>query len=432
MKWKNLHMLLESFRKVVLPILTLVLLVKITFSSYNTTTDSLLQNLESTLNKSVPFDQQKHEAITQLQSVGITSINHSEKVGIKQQTCNLFEGKWIPFPYGPYYTNETNCAIDDRQNCMKFGRLDRDFIHWRWKPDDCELPLFDAMQFLELVRGKTLAFVGDSLARNQMQSLVCLLASAAIPVDVSETKDTRFRRWLFKDYNFTIIALWSPQLIKSYESDPNGYSYNSLMDLYLDKADDVWASQVDKAHIIIISGGQWFFRPFLYYENGQLIGCHKCNEKNTTKLSHYYGYRMAFRTAFKTLLSLKKLKSRLVILRPFSPQHFENGEWNKGGNCNRTRPFTNQDIKLDGYTLQMYLTQLQEFKAAQKEGKKKGVKFRLLDTTEAMLLRPDGHPNNYGHWPNEKKLADCVHWCMPGPVDTWNELLLSILKMEAE
>lgn len=179
-RWKYIYMLLESFRKVVLPILTLVLLVKITFSSYNTTTDSLLQNLETTLNKSVPFDQQKHEAITQLQSVGITSINHSEKVGIKQQTCNLFEGKWIPFPYGPYYTNETNCAIDDRQNCMKFGRLDRDFIHWRWKPDDCELPLFDAMQFLELVRGKTLAFVGDSLARNQMQSLVCLLASVSL------------------------------------------------------------------------------------------------------------------------------------------------------------------------------------------------------------------------------------------------------------
>jgi len=27
-------------------------------------------------------------------------------------------------------------------------------------------------------------------------------------------------------------------------------------------------------------------------------------------------------------------------------------------------------------------------------------------------------------------IADCVHWCLPGPVDTWNEFLLQMLKME--
>ncbi|KAG5624069.1 hypothetical protein H5410_009287 [Solanum commersonii] len=411
--------LFKSFRKIVLPILTLLLLLKITFSSFDTNTYSLLQNIES-----LPIN---HKAITQLLSPGIT--NNSEKTGEKQQLCNIFVGKWVPNPKGPYYTDETNCVIDDRQNCMKYARPDSDFLHWRWKPNDCELPLFDANQFLEIVRGKTLAFVGDSVARNQMQSLVCLLSSAAIPIDVSETPDTRFRRWLYKDYNFTIMALWSPLLIKSHETDP---SY-TLMNLYLDKADDAWASQVDKADIVIISGGQWFFRPFLYYENDQLIGCYLCNDKNVTKQSHFYGYRMAFRTAFKTFLNLKKLKGRLVMLRSFSPAHFENGDWNNGGNCNRTRPFNNQEMKLDGYELKMYMTQLEEFKAAEREGRKRGsVKFKLLDTTEAMVMRPDGHPSYYGHWPNEKQIPDCVHWCMPGPVDTWNELLLATLKMEGD
>lgn len=164
--------LFDSFRKVVLPIATLLLLLKITFSSFDTTTDFLLRNLESSLNGSLPLDQPE-----QL-SPGIT--NNSVKTGIRQQTCNIFVGKWIPYPKGPYYTNETNCVIDDRQNCMKFGRPDSDFLHWRWKPNDCDLPLFDATQFLQLVRGKTLAFVGDSLARNQMQSLVCLLANVSI------------------------------------------------------------------------------------------------------------------------------------------------------------------------------------------------------------------------------------------------------------
>ena len=232
-------------------------------------------------------------------------------------------------------------------------------------------------------------------------------SQAAIPVDVSETPDTRFRRWLYKDYNFTIMALWSPLLIKSHETDP---SY-SLMNLYLDKADDAWASQVDKADIVIISGGQWFFRPFLYYKNDQLIGCYLCNDKNVTKQSHFYGYRMAFRTAFKTFLNLNKSKGRLVMLRPYSPSHFENGEWNNGGNCNRTSPYKNEEMTLEGYELKMYLTQLEELKAAEKEGRKRGsVKFKLLDTTEAMVMRPDGHPSHYGHWPNEKQIPDCVHW----------------------
>ncbi|XAR51570.1 hypothetical protein NMG60_11006234 [Bertholletia excelsa] len=68
--------------------------------------------------------------------------------------CDLFSGRWVPYTEGPYYTNETKCVIDDRQNCMKFGRPDTGFMKWRWKPDECELPRFDPVQFLRLVRGR--------------------------------------------------------------------------------------------------------------------------------------------------------------------------------------------------------------------------------------------------------------------------------------
>ncbi|GKA84783.1 trichome birefringence-like protein 19 [Tanacetum coccineum] len=77
---------------------------------------------------------------------------------------------------GPYYTNETCWAIQEHQNCMKFGRTDRDFLKWRWKAYKCELPIFDPMLFLKMMTGKSLAFVVDSVARNLMQSLLCLLS----------------------------------------------------------------------------------------------------------------------------------------------------------------------------------------------------------------------------------------------------------------
>ncbi|KAL5739527.1 hypothetical protein ACOSQ2_028707 [Xanthoceras sorbifolium] len=358
------------------------------------------------------------------------SISEYRKIEI-QEKCNIFTGKWVPYPKGPYYTNTSCLLIIDQQNCMKFGRPDTEFMKWRWKPDKCDLPQFNPVQFLELVRGKSMAFVGDSVGRNQMQSLLCLLASVTYPEDISykHTSNTDyFKRWFYADYNFTIATFWSPFLVEARDADPNGHSLNSLMNLYLDKADEAWVSEIENFDYVIISAGQWFFRPLIYYENHQVVGCHNCHIQNVTALPKYYGYRMAFRTAFRTLQSLKNYKG-ITFLRTFSPSHFENGDWDKGGNCVRTRPFTSQEIKLDGYIMKFYLTQVEELKAAEKEGMRKGLKFQLMDTTEIMLLRPDGHPNHYGHSLHRSTTVnDCVHWCLPGPIDTWNEFLLHMLK----
>lgn len=143
----------ETFRNIILPILTTAILIAFSVSSYSSYDSSLLQSFT-------------------------TSSNASTSMGIEGK-CDIFKGNWVPYPEGPYYTNKTKCVIEDRQNCMKFGRPDSEFMKWRWQPDECDLAMFDAGRFLELVRGKTLAFVGDSVARNQMQSLVCLLASVS-------------------------------------------------------------------------------------------------------------------------------------------------------------------------------------------------------------------------------------------------------------
>jgi len=94
-------------------------------------------------------------------------------------SCNVFSGNWVAYSGGPYYDNENCPFITYKQNCFMHGRPDREFLKWRWKPDECELPLFDAKKFLKLVRGKSMAFVGDSIGRNQMESLLCLLNSVS-------------------------------------------------------------------------------------------------------------------------------------------------------------------------------------------------------------------------------------------------------------
>lgn len=95
----------------------------------------------------------------------------------EKHRCNLFKGNWVKdVKRAAMYTNWSCPTIPESKNCFKQGRKDMDFVNWRWKPDECELPRFDSMAFLHLLRGKKLAFIGDSVARNHMESLLCILS----------------------------------------------------------------------------------------------------------------------------------------------------------------------------------------------------------------------------------------------------------------
>ncbi|CAI9098708.1 OLC1v1035399C1 [Oldenlandia corymbosa var. corymbosa] len=340
----------------------------------------------------------------------------------QNENCDLFIGEWVPNPEGPYYTNSTCFVIPDHRNCMKYGRPNTEFLKWRWQPDSCELPVFDPHKFLEFVWGKSIAFVGDSLARNHVHSLMCLLTRVLYPHEISNSTDEN-RIWEYKEYNFRMSILWAPYLVRSGEiTNPNdGYrSFN----LFLDEPEQ-WSNQIKDYDYVIISAGHWFLRPTMFYENGTLMGCLYC--PNAPHYTPSFSYQRAWRTALKAINSINY--KGVTFLRTLSPEHFENGTWDKGGNCARTRPFKRNETSLTDGNLNFYTIQLEELKIAQEEGEKNGLKFRLLDATKTMLLRPDGHPSRYGHKPTQAvEPNDCVHWCLPGPIDTWNEFLLELMK----
>lgn len=98
----------------------------------------------------------------------------------EQKPCDLFKGQWVRALRGSsYYTNSSCPSIPESKNCFKHGRMDSDFLNWKWKPEECELASFDPKTFLHHVRGKKLAFIGDSVARNHMDSLICLLSQVS-------------------------------------------------------------------------------------------------------------------------------------------------------------------------------------------------------------------------------------------------------------
>ena len=100
---------------------------------------------------------------------------HSSVIHSGPEDCDIFSGQWIPSTDPVPYTSATCPYISSHQSCLLNGRTDIHFLKWRFKPHGCDLDAFDAKQLLNSMRGKSIAFLGDSLSRNQMESLLCLL-----------------------------------------------------------------------------------------------------------------------------------------------------------------------------------------------------------------------------------------------------------------
>lgn len=66
----------------------------------------------------------------------------------------------------------------------------------------------------------------------------------------------------------------------------------------------------------------------------------------------------------------------------------------------------------------------------------RGVSVQILNITQLSEYRKDGHPSIYRkQWEpltkeqlgNSSSYADCIHWCLPGVPDVWNELLYAYI-----
>ncbi|RLN17563.1 hypothetical protein C2845_PM02G17100 [Panicum miliaceum] len=344
--------------------------------------------------------------------------------------CNIFSGDWVPDPDAPYYTNDTCSVIHEHYDCMKYGKPDLGFVNGRWQPDRCDLPRFDPWRFLDMMRGKSIAFVGDSLARNHKDSLICLLTRAAEPKPSwPSSKQTVY---YYGEYNFTVTNFWAPYLVQHEQIDEDRPAHTGLWNLYLDEPDDVWAAHVAEFDYAVVSASSWFYRPSMLYEAGKIVACHYCLLANVTDLTLRYEMRMATRAPLRVLSGADGRFRGTAMLRTVDPSQYEGGEWNKDRNCVRTRANRSGKKRLEDFEFDFRKLQMEKFAAAEKAAADAGGKVRmmLMDTTAAMILRADAHPSKYRGWTPEKHFTlhnDCVHWCLPGAIDTWNDMLLHML-----
>ncbi|XP_072992025.1 protein YLS7-like [Typha latifolia] len=356
---------------------------------------------------------------------------------VDQRSCNLYHGKWVYDPSGLLYTNNTCPIITQTQNCQGNGRPDKEYERWRWKPEECGLPYFDARKFLELMKGKTLAFVGDSVARNQMESLICILWQVEAP---KNRGNRRMQKWYFRSTSTSIIRIWSSWLVHR-TSDPLHFAPEGIDKVHLDVPDETFMEFLPNFDVVVLSSGHWFAKKSAYILNGSILGGQLWWPKKAGKMqiNNIKAFGVSVETCLTAIANHPKFTG-LAIVRSYSPDHYEGGAWNTGGSCTgKDRPATK--LLKNGFTDTMYKKQVTGFqRAVKKLGG--GSRLRFMDITKSFGYRHDGHPGPYRS-PDPNKVTrrgpngepppqDCLHWCMPGPIDTWNEFLLEIIRREYE
>ncbi|KAK4787185.1 hypothetical protein SAY86_011018 [Trapa natans] len=355
--------------------------------------------------------------ITATPSSIIKTKDEQKEPGAK---CDIFQGKWVyDSKLSPLYDGARCPFLSDQVTCRRNQRPDSHYERWNWEGSQCNIPRFNGTDMLERLRGKRMIIVGDSLNRNQWESLACLLYSSVPSSDARvSVKSSTHKIFRAKSYNCSVEFYWSPFLVHLETNSINGSKV-----LVLDRLSDS-ARRWRGAGVMVFNTGHWWVHrgklqvwDFLKYK-GKLVQNMEMEE--------------AFKRAMKTWASWMdrnvNKNGTKVFFRSISPEH--KGEfW-----ChNVTEP------ALDGSYHTTFPKSITKIVEKTMHSMKTPVKS--LSITRLSEYRRDGHPTVYttrgGKLLTDEQrkkpevYADCSHWCLPGVPDTWNRLLYASMVQDS-
>ncbi|GLT40325.1 hypothetical protein SLA2020_144680 [Shorea laevis] len=252
--------------------------------------------------------------------------------------------------------------------------------------------------------GKSIMFVGDSISRDQYESLICILHSAVPNANYSRsTRDGKVDIFELTEYGIKVM--------------PNQNVY--LVDLVQEKVGHV-------LRLDSIQGGKlWLgidvpvFNTFHWW-NRKTWDYIEFRGNYVKDVDHIVALNIALRTWAGWVRANINPQNTTVFFQGLSPTHYNGSMWNetKADKCiGQTEPVLGTK----------YPGGIPPELAVQKgaiESLSDVVKF--FDTTNLSLFCKDGHPSKFN--PNGATGGvDCLHWCLPGVPDTWNEILYNLI-----
>ncbi|RZC28294.1 Protein ALTERED XYLOGLUCAN 4, partial [Glycine soja] len=252
-------------------------------------------------------------------------------------------------------------------------------------------------------------FTGDG---NQEPSRVpSLLVSHCFSTKTCHHKGSR--RWHFASHNASLSLYWFPFLVQGVQRTSTGPQHDVM---HLDLVNEKWARDVDQMDLIVLSVGNWFLFPSVFYEGGKVLGCLKCHGLKYNDVGFYGPLRKALRIALNSIIERKV------------------GDWDKGRGYSKTKPYR-KEMQLGEVDAEIRRIEKEEVENAKAKVKQfGGFRLEALDVTKLALLRPDGHPGAYMNpFPFANGVpkcvqSDCVHWCLPWPINSWNKIFLEMMK----
>ncbi|VVB12826.1 unnamed protein product [Arabis nemorensis] len=343
----------------------------------------------------------------------------------EEEGCDVFSGKWV-FDNSSYPLHkESECPyMSDQLACQKHGRTDLEYQYWRWQPHACNLKRWNVREMWEKLRDKRLMFVGDSLNRGQWISMVCLLQSVIPREKQSMSPNAHLTIFRAEDYNATVEFLWAPLLVESNSDDP----VNHRLEERIIRPDSVLkhASKWQHADILI-------FNTYLWWRQGPVKIQWSSEEKGSCEeVKGDGGMEMAMNAWGDWIANNVDPKRKRVFFVTMSPTHQWSREWNPGseGNCyGEKKPIEEESYWGGG-------SDIPTMRMVDRVLKRLGPKVSVINITQLSEYRKDGHPTVYRKfWEpltedrlNKPELySDCIHWCVPGVPDVWNQLLYHFL-----
>ncbi|WVZ24373.1 hypothetical protein V8G54_002917 [Vigna mungo] len=422
--------------------------------------------------------------LSQFRTTSSPSITHSLPTFHKrtQASCNFSDGKWITHPPRIPTYDHTCKEIFKGWNCLSANKSNAPLLPtWRWQPRHCDLPQFHPLNFLRththtaigtpshflslllfgIVNNGCSAVQGLSGTRSTGTCLCLSSALSRVPPRAKSRSGAPLGLTVDSPSSLTIspspitvpifslvmvgklaffsfITLSSPVFHACFllglvsndllwsASDKGGaletLGFREGYRVDVDVPDSTWAKALSFHDILIFNTGHWWWAPskfdpvkspMLFFKNDQpVIPPIRPDQGLDLVLEHMIKY-----------VEKNARPGAVKFFRTQSPRHFEGGDWDQGGSCLRDRPLSIEQVeelfsvKNNGTNVETRLVNDHLYKALE------GSDFIILDVTHMSEFRADAHPASAGG----KKHDDCMHWCLPGITDTWNDLFIELL-----
>uniref|UniRef100_A0A3Q7IVN6 Trichome birefringence-like C-terminal domain-containing protein n=2 Tax=Solanum lycopersicum TaxID=4081 RepID=A0A3Q7IVN6_SOLLC len=262
--------------------------------------------------------------------------------------------------------------------------------------------------------------------------MVCLIDTA---IHDSSLKSMNYRYntsliiFKVKDYNATIEFYWEPLLVESNSDDPVHHRLPEriVRANSIEKHGSRWTN----ADFIVFNTYLWWRRPHIKV----LWGSFEKSDGIYKEVKMLRSYEMALKAWADWLeIHVNRTKTQLFFMS-MSPVHERAEEWGKakGENCYSEKEL----IEEEGYQGNGSDPKMMKIvESTMDELKHRGLNVHLLNITQLSEYRKEGHPSIYRkQWDslteqqiaNPSSYADCIHWCLPGVPDVWNELLYAYI-----